>query len=258
VTQGQELFTVYSPDLLTAQEEYLEVLKRRRSGTDDPMVQAARQRLRLWDMAPEEIDALERRGTPRDYVPIRAPRSGTVIERNVAAGGAAAKGRTLLSIADLSRVWIEADVYAADLELVQPGAEATVTLTNLPGQSHAARVEYVYPYLDDATRTGRVRLSLDNPDGALKPAMYAEVSLYADLGERLAVPEEAVIVAGDTRVVFVDQGDGRLNPVRIRTGRSAEGYTEVLEGLTAGDRVVTSGNFLVAAETRLKTGLMQW
>jgi membrane fusion protein, copper/silver efflux system len=258
VTEGQVLFSVYSPDLLAAQEEYLEVLKRRRGGADDPIIDAGRQRLRLWDMPPEEIEALERRGTPLDYVPIRAPRSGTVIERNVAAGGAAAKGQILLSIADLTRVWVEADVYAADLELVKPGAEATVTLTNLPGQSHAATVEYVYPYLDDATRTGRVRLSLDNSGGALKPGMYAEVSLHADIGRRLAVPEEAVIVAGDTRVVFVDLGDGRLNPVRIRTGRSAGGYTEVLEGLSAGDRVVTSGNFLVAAETRLKTGLMQW
>lgn len=258
VTRGQVLFTVYSPDLLAAQEEYLEILKRRRGGAGDPTIEAARQRLRLWDLAAEEIDALERRGTPRAYMPIRAPRSGTVIERNIAAGGAAAKGRTLLSIADLSRVWVEADVYAADLELVRPGAEATVTLTNLPGQSHTATVEYVYPYLDEATRTGRVRLSLENPDGSLKPAMYAEVSLHADLGRRLAVPEEAVIVAGDTRVVFVDLGDGRLNPVRIHTGRSAGGYTEVLEGLSTGDRVVTSGNFLVAAETRLKTGLMQW
>jgi Cu(I)/Ag(I) efflux system membrane fusion protein len=119
-------------------------------------------------------------------------------------------------------------------------------------------VEYVYPYLEGGTRTGRVRLTLENPNGALKPDMYAEVSLQANLGERLSVPEEAVIIAGESRVVFVDLGEGRLKPARIRTGRRTQGFIEVLDGLSAGDTVVTSGNFLLAAETRLKTGIEQW
>jgi len=259
VEKSQVLFTVYSPELLAAQQEYLETLKRRRDrNAEDPVLRAARQRLRLWDMAPREIEALEDRGVPQDYVPIYAPRSGTLVERNVADGSAAARGQTLLTIADLSTVWVDAQVFEADLELVQAGMAATVILPYLPGQAYPATVEYVYPYLEGDSRTGRVRLSLDNPDGVLKPEMYAEVALEADLGHRLTVPEEAIIVAGDSRVVFVDLGDGRLNPVRIRTGRRAGGYVEVLEGLSAGDTVVTSGNFLIAAETRLKTGIQQW
>jgi len=259
VERGEVLFTVYGPELLAAQQEYLEILERRSQGdTANPLVRAARERLRLWDMPESEIDALERRGTPRNYVPIHAPRSGTVIERNVSAGAAAPRGRKLLEIADLSRVWVEADVYEADLELVRPGMTATVTLPYMPGRSFEANVEFVHPQLRDASRTGLIHLSLDNPDGVLKPAMYADVDLQVDLGHRLAVPDEAVIVAGDARVVFIDLGSGRLQPVRIRTGRRADGYVEVLEGLSLGDRVVTSGNFLLAAESRLKTGLEQW
>jgi len=259
VTEGQVLFTVYSPELLAAQQEYLETLKRRRDGgADDPMIRAARQRLRLWDMAASEVEALEDRGVPQDYVPIYAPRSGTLVERNIADGSAAPDGQTLLTIADLSRVWVDVEVFEADLELVRAGMAATVTLPYLPGEAYAATVEYVYPYLEGDSRTGRIRLSLDNPQGVLKPEMYAEVALEADLGHRLTVPEEAIIVAGDSRVVFVDLGDGRLNPVRIKTGRRAQGYVEVLEGLSLGDTVVTSGNFLIAAETRLKTGIEQW
>jgi len=257
VTRDQVLFTVYSPDLLAAQQEYLETLKRR-SGTQNGLLRAARQRLALWDMSDGEIQALEQRGAPQDYVAIYAPRSGTLIERNIADGSAAKMGQTLLSIADLSRVWIEAEVFEADLDLVRVGMNADVTLPYLPGRTYPATVEYVYPYLHGQSRTGRIRLSLENPDGKLKPAMYAEVSLKADLGHRLSVPEEAVIVAGKSRVVFVDLGAGRLKPVRIQTGRTAQGFIEVLDGLSLGDAVVTSGNFLIAAETRLKTGIDQW
>jgi Cu(I)/Ag(I) efflux system membrane fusion protein len=180
------------------------------------------------------------------------------VERNIADGSAARMGQTLLTIADLSKVWVDAEVFEADLELMREGMQASITLPYLPGRTYSATVEYVYPYLQGVSRTGRVRLSLDNPEGVLKPDMYAEVALEADLGHRLTVPEEAIIFAGNSRVVFVDLGDGRLNPVRIKTGRRAQGYVEVLEGLSLGDRVVTSGNFLIAAETRLKTGIEQW
>ncbi len=259
VDKNQVLFTVYSPELLSAQRDFLETLKRRPNlGAENGLLRAARQRLALWDMSSQEIEALERRGAPQDYVAIYAPRSGTLIERHIADGSAARRGQTLLTIADLSRVWIEAEVFEADLELTQVGMAATVTLPYLPGRTYPAVVEYVYPYLDGDSRTGRIRLSLDNQGGELKPGMYAEVSLKADLGHRLSVPEEAIIVAGDSRVVFVDLGGGRLKPVRITTGRRAQGYVEVLDGLSPGDRVVTSGNFLIAAETRLKTGLDQW
>jgi len=259
ISQGQVLFTVYSPELLAAQQEYLETHKRRADrGAEDTLLRAARQRLQLWDMSANDIRALEQRGVPQDYVAIRAPRTGTLIARHIADGSAARMGETLLSIADLSRVWIEADIYEADLELVTVGTPVTVKLPYLPKQSYTARIEYVYPYLQGSTRTGRVRLTLDNPDGVLKPDMYAELSLHAELGHRLSVPEEAVIVAGSSRVVFVDLGDGRLKPSVIQTGPRADGYIEVLDGVALGDRVVTSGNFLIAAETRLKAGIHQW
>lgn len=259
VNKNQILFTVYSPELLAAQQEYLVTLKRRQNrSVEDGLLRAARQRLALWDMSPQEIKALEQRGSPQDYVAIYAPRSGTLIERNIVDGSAARKGQTLLTIADLSRVWIEAEVFEADLELVQVGMSAAFTLPYLPGRTYSAVVEYVYPYLKSDSRTGRIRLSLENPDGVLKPDMYAEVLLQAKLGRRLSVPEEAIIVAGSSRVVFVDLGGGRLKPVRIKTGRNAQGLVEVLDGLSLGDTVVTSGNFLIAAETRLKTGIEQW
>jgi Cu(I)/Ag(I) efflux system membrane fusion protein len=259
VHKGQVLFTVYSPAVLAAQREYLETWKRRANlGADDTLLGAARKRLTLWDLSAAAIDALERRGVPQDYMAIHASRRGIVIERHIANGSAAPRGQTLLSIADLSRVWVEADVYEADLDLISIGANAVVSLPYLPGRRVAAAIEYVYPFLQGKTRTGRVRLTLDNAAGDLKPGMYAEVSLQAALGHRLSVPEEAVIVAGESRVVFVDLGRDRLKPVRIQSGRRTQGFIEVLDGLAHGDKVVTSGNFLIAAETRLKTGMKQW
>lgn len=259
VARGQRLFSIYSPELLAAQREYLEARKRlSRRDADDSLFKAARQRLKLWDLADREILALEERGVPHEYVPIYSPVDGTVVAKHVDSGSAAKTGQTLLRIADLSQVWIEAELYDAELDLVREGTNATVSFPYLPGRSFAASVDYVYPYLDKASRTGRIRLTLDNSDGALKPDMYAEVTLQADIGHRLAVPEDAVLFAGDSRVVFVDLGGGRLKPARIRTGQRARGMIEVTEGLTLGDVIVTSGNFLIAAETKLKAGIDQW
>ncbi len=258
IEAGDRLFTVYSPELLAAQQDYLDTLRSRGSSADSAFLSAARQRLRLWDVPVSEIEALEQRGAPAEYVPVYAPRDGTLVAREITEGGAARMGQSLLTIADLSRVWVEAQVFEADLELIGVGVPATVSLPYLPNRQFEATIDYVYPYLEAASRAGRVRLTLDNPDGVLKPAMYAEVSLQVQLGERLSVPEEAVIVAGESRVIFVDLGEGRLRPTRIRTGRRAQGYVEVLDGLAPGDRVVTSGNFLIAAETRLRTSMEQW
>lgn len=259
ISRGQRLFTVYSPELYAAQQEYLEARKRlARRGADDSLLLAARQRLTLWDISEREIDALEKRGRPQEYIAIYAPASGTVVAKHIDSGSSAMTGQTLLQIADLSRVWIEAELYEADLELIREGMSATMRLPYLPDRSFQGTVDYVYPYLDSASRTGRMRLTLDNAEGALKPDMYAEVSLDADLGHRLAVPEDAVLFAGDSRVVFVDLGGGRLKPVRIKTGRRAQGMIEVTEGLSLGDEIVTSANFLIAAETKLKAGIDQW
>lgn len=260
VRRGETLFTVYGPDLLAAQQEYLSAHRdsTRQAYGGDGLVAAARQRLALWDISKTQIRQLEERGEPLPYMPIQAPRDGTVIDKTVVAGSAAKSGETLMRVADLSRIWIEAEVYGGDVPLVQEGMAATVTLPSLPDNGFAARVEYIDPFMNDSTRTARVRLSLDNPEGALKPAMYAEVGLEADLGERLVVPESAVLVAGERRVVFRDLGDGRLQPVRVVTGQRAEGFVEILEGLDAGDAIVVSGLFLIASETKLRPGVDQW
>lgn len=259
VKKGEVLFTVYSPELLAAQQEYLETLKRlARRGPEDSLVKAARQRLKLWDMSSWEIAALEKRGRPREYVPIYASAKGTIVEKNVEEGSAVKKGQTLLRIADLSQVWVEAEVYEADIELIQEGMKATISFPYLPSQTFKATVDYIYPYLHNDSRTGRIRLNLDNANGVLKPDMYAEVNLVANFGHRLVVPEEAVMIAGSSRVVFVDVGQGKLKPVKIKTGQRVQEYIEVLEGLKFGDIVVTSGNFLIAAETKLKAGIDQW
>ncbi|MES1944512.1 RND family efflux transporter MFP subunit [Salinisphaera sp. PC39] len=259
VERGQVLFGIYSPELFSAQQEYLETRQRlSRRGPGDSLLKAARQRLMLWDIAPAQVRAIERRGEPIKYLPIQAPATGTVVEKNVVEGSAVNKGQTLMRIADLSTVWVDAEVYDSELPLVHAGMTAEVTLPYLPDARYQAKVDYVYPYLQGQTRTGQLRLSLPNPDGRLKPDMYAQVRLQADLGERLAVPESAVLFSGDARVVFVDLGDGRLQPRRIETGQRTEDYIEVASGLEAGETVVTSGNFLIDAETRLKTGIKQW
>jgi len=253
VREGEALFDVYAPELLSAQEEFLESARRGSS-----LLASARRRLLLWDLTDAQLDALATRGKPLVYVPIHSPATGFVIEKNVVDGSAVESGQLLYRIADLSRVWIEADVYESDLPLVKAGAPATVTLPYLPGESFEGVVDYVYPYLDAPTRTGRVRIVVSNDSGALKPDMYADVELSAALGEQLLVPEAAVLRSGKTDLVFVDLGDGRLAPRRVTLGRrTPEGYV-VRDGLSNGDTVVTSGNFLVAAESKLKAGLDQW
>lgn len=256
VDKGEPLFTVYGPKLLAAQQEYLEL--KARGSASPTLVSAARKRLSLWDMTPDEISALERRGEPHDFVTMHAPISGTVVTKNVVQGTAHKAGMTLLRIADLSKVWVEADIYEGEFGLVAPGTPVTVTLPYLPERQFEGQVDYVYPYLNADSRTGRIRVTLANPDGVLKPDMYAEVKLQAALGKRLVVPEEAVIVAGELRVVFEDLGEGRLAPRKVTTGRRAGGYIEILDGIEAGARAVTSGNFLIASESRLKAGMEQW
>jgi len=188
-----------------------------------------------------------------DSVPILAPVSGVVVEKNVVQGSAFTAGQTLYKIAPVDPVWVIASVYQYELPLVRIGMHASVIPPFQSEEVRGGTVSYVNPYLDPDTRTGEVRVQIPNPKGDLKPGMFVDVSLERELGERLAVPEGAVIFAGDRRVVFVDLGDGRLEPRDVRVGPKAGGYYEVIGGLQAGDVVVTSGNFLVAAESRLQS-----
>ena len=261
VRRGQVLFTLYSPELYAAQLEYLNVAGTRPAGegsptlraTSDVLARTARQRLSLLGMPEAQIAELARRGEAWENVPVLAPASGYIIEKNVVEGAQLEAGTRVYRIADLDEVWIDAQVYESDLPHVRVGQEVEVTLPYVPGRSYEGRVDYVYPYLEERTRTGKVRVVLPNPELELRPEMYANVIFEADLGERLAIPEAAVLYTGPRRIVFVDLGGGRMQPKEVTLGARAGGYYEVLSGLRAGDVVVTSGNFLIASESRLKS-----
>jgi Cu(I)/Ag(I) efflux system membrane fusion protein len=265
VEKGQVLFTVYSPELYAAQEEYLQALRSQERAREtgaperaDYLVRSARNRLRLWDVAPADLERLERTREPLEQLPIRAPVGGYVVEKNLVEGSAFEPGQRLYRIAPLSRVWIEAQVYEYELPLVRAGQAATATLPYLPERRFEATVAYVYPTLDPVTRTARLRLEVPNPDLALRPDMYANVSVHAERGERLVVPQSAVLHAGERSFVFRALGDGRFRPQAVRVGLRSGEEVEILEGLEPGDEIVTSATFLIASESRLRAALEQW
>jgi Cu(I)/Ag(I) efflux system membrane fusion protein len=256
VRRGEVLFTVYSPELLSAQQEYLEALKAGPQGAD--LAAASRQRLRLWDIAPSTLDEIAASGKARESLPILAPVSGVVVEKAVVAGSSFMAGQTLYQIGPIDPIWVVASVYQYELPLVRVGMPARI-LTPFPGEpSRVGRVSSVNPFLDPNTRTGEVRAVVPNRQADLKPGMFVDIVLERPLGPRLAIPESAVLYAGDRRVVFVDLGDGRLAPREVRLGSKAGTDYEVVSGLSEGDVVVTSGNFLVAAEVRLRSATQKW
>lgn len=259
VSKDQVLLTLYSPELYAAQEELLSAAgSQRGSGRVDYLVESARRRLRLWDLHPSQVDEILRAGKPRQYLPILSPIAGYVVEKNVVAGSSVEPGERLYRIAALDRVWVEAEIYEADASLVEVGDSVRVTLPYQPGWEAVGRVGLVYPFLDQMTRTLRARIELDNDTLALKPDMYANVELEKPLGEHLAVPDNAILYAGERRFVFIDLGEGRLKPKQVKIGRRAGDLVEIVDGLNEGDQIVTSGNFLVAAESRLKVDMEHW
>jgi multidrug efflux pump subunit AcrA (membrane-fusion protein) len=267
VARGQTLFTMYSPELYNAEQDFL--LANRGSGMgsmqDDagaPRVasfaHAARKRLNLLGLSDAQIDAVAAKGEPQESTAVASPASGFVIEKDVVEGASVDAGMRLFRIAALNKVWVEADVYEADLARVRVGQPAKVTLDYLPGRSYDAKVSYVYPYLEMGARTGRVRIELANKELELRPGMYASVELASDMGSRVQVPASAIVYTGPRRLVFVDLGAGRFRPQEVRVGTEADGMYEVLEGLQAGDMVATSGVFLIAAEARISTAAKYW
>ena len=255
--RGEILFSVYSPELVSAQDEFLHSLHGKGSGRYN-LQNAARQRLGQWDIDAAQIRSLAKRGRVQEYLPIASPVDGTVIEKNIAMGSAVKAGTRLLRLADLSTVWVEGEVYEADFPWLETGLTADISLPDIPGRTYSAAVSFISPVLQEKTRTVIIRVELANPKGRLRPGMYARMALDIDLGTRLVVPEQAVIYAGERRIVFVDLGDGRLQPRKIKTGLRNDDEIEVLSGLSSGDSIVTSGNFLIAAESKMKAGLAQW
>ncbi len=265
VERGGILFEVYSPDLLAAQQEYVEALRSQARARDtsapdraDALVRAAHDRLRLWDIAPRDLERLTATLEVNESIPIRAPISGYVVEKNLVEGGAFGPGERLYRIAPLSKVWIEAEVYESELGRVAVGERATVTLPYLPGRSLEARITYVQPSLDAETRTARVRVEIDNRDLALRPNMYANVQVEAPGVERLVVPQSAVLQAGKQSFVFRVLDEGRFRPQAVEVGQRIGEEIEILSGVQVGDVIVRSGTFLVAAESRLRAGMEQW
>ena len=265
VRKGQVLFEVYSPELFAAQHELILAASEAESATTETqkaraaaLLSGARKRMKLWDLTEGQINAIIASGEPRRQVAVRSPASGYVIEKNVVEGAAVEPGTQLYRIADLDRVWVEAEVYEEQIPLIKKGQGVEVKLTHVDAEPIVGVVSFIYPFLEGKTRTARVRIELDNKSQKLLPDMFAEVHLKVDRGEALAVPEAAIIYSGPRRIVFVDVGQDRLRPTVIETGIKSDGWVEVKKGLEAGDVVVVSGNFLVAAESRLKSATGIW
>jgi Cu(I)/Ag(I) efflux system membrane fusion protein len=201
----------------------------------------------------QQIKALEERGAPQTYLTLYAPISGTVIEKEVVKGMRVEPGMRLYRIVNLSTVWLHADIYEYEVPLVREGQEVTISLSYYPGETFSGKITYIYPYLDTQTRTNKIRLEFANPQGKLKPGMYANSEIEINLGPTLTVPESAVLQSGLRQLVFVEQGQGVFAPREVKLGVKAASRFAVLEGLTAGERVVTSGNFLLDSESKLQS-----
>lgn len=246
VTQGEPVYELYSPQLVNAQEELLLALKR----NNERLVKAARDRLLALQLTPEFIQALERDRKLRQTVTFMAPQSGVVDNLNIREGFYVKPGTTLMSIGALDDVWVEAEVFARQAALVQVGQPVTMTLEYAPGRNWRGSVDYVYPSLDELTRTLRVRLRFTNSDLTLKPNMFAQVVIdVAQQGDVLLVPRESVIRTGEQNRVVLALGEGRFKSIAVALGRSDEQAVEILQGLEAGDTVVVSAQFLLDSES---------
>jgi Cu(I)/Ag(I) efflux system membrane fusion protein len=222
------------------------------------LLEAARQRLLFWDVTADDIARLEKTGEVGRTLDLHAPLGGYVVEKTAVHGMRVTPADALFDIADLSKLWILADVYESDLPAVRQGMAAEIRLPYQPGRAFQGAVTYINPTVEPATRTIKVRIEVANEGDLLKPEMYADVLLRTDLGPALFVPDSAILKTGDRRLVFLDQGDGRLEPREIVLGARSEGGYQVLSGLQDGDRVVTSANFLIDSESSLKAALQSF
>ncbi len=261
VRRGQPLLSIYSPELVAAQQELLVAARVDRSvgdsqvpglpSGDGSLVAATRQRLALWDISDAQIDEVLRTGRAARTLTLYAPVTGTVLEKHVVQGQAIQAGETLLTLANLGHIWIDIALRETDAGAVRAGSATEVRLTASPGQTFRGQVAYVYPTLDSATRSVRARIAVPNPTGFLKPGMYATVLVTTPLRRALTVPTSAIMNTGDRTLVFVDMGGGALMPHVVVPGRVAGDYTEIISGVGPGQRVVTSAQFLLDSESNL-------
>lgn len=265
VRRGQPLFTLYSPELLTTQQEYLLALRTREQMQEsqvpdareyaDRLVQAARQRLALWDLSPAQIRALETTRQPQTALTFYSPAGGVVVEKQAVQGMHVTPGQSLYKIADVSVVWIEADVYEGEIALIKPGQRAAVTVDAYPGERLFGQVIFIYPYVEENTRTVRVRFGFDNRRGRLKPGMFANVEIHAPIGVGLTIPADAVLDSGTRQLVFVAEGDGYFQPRDVKIGQRLGDKVQILEGLKEGEQVASGAAFFLDSESQLRASV---
>jgi RND family efflux transporter MFP subunit len=262
VHRGQPLFEIYSPELYSAQVEYLLALGQSTNLTGvgaQPLQSSALAKLKFLDVPDEQIAQIKKDGQPRKTLRIDAPRDGIVVEKMVVDGQMVDAGMKLYRLADLGTVWVQSQIYEQDLSLIRLGQEATVSLSYLPDRKFRGRVAYIYPTVDDKTRTAKVRMEFHNPGYFLKPGMFATVELTAELSpSALLVPDSAVLRSGEKNTVFVVLDGGKFEPRTVTLGLRAEGnFYQVLSGLTEGERVVTSGQFMLDSESQLREAIQK-
>lgn len=268
IKRGQKLFEIYSPELVATQEEYLLALQglRELGQSEFPevargakeLLEGTRRRFQLWDIRPNHIRELEQTGKVLRTLPLHAPISGFVLEMHVREGMYVTPKMEVYSLADLSNVWVLADLYEYEIQNVELGQEAAITLPYFPHEVFQGKVTYIYPVLEPKTRTVKVRYELPNPKWKLKPQMFANVEMKIPLGTRLVVPSTAVLDSGTEQLLFINKGEGMFEPRTVKTGIRTRDWYEISEGVKPGEQVVTYGNFLIDSESSLKaaTGMM--
>jgi Cu(I)/Ag(I) efflux system membrane fusion protein len=265
VSKGQALFDLYSPELVSAQREYAiaaQGLKSLKDADDDTkrsmqqLAESSLERLKNWDISARQVQGLAESGTIKRDLTFHSPVNGIVLEKKALQGMRFMPGELLYQIADLSSVWVVADVFEQDIALVKTGARARVRINAYPDRQFDAVITYVYPTLNQATRTVPVRIELANPEGLLKPAMFAQVEMpVLGEGDVLAVPISAVIDSGTRMIVLVQRAEGRFEPREVTLGARSDSYVEVVDGVTDGEQVVVAANFLIDAESNLKAAI---
>jgi membrane fusion protein, copper/silver efflux system len=268
IRRGQPLLDLYSPELIATGQEYLLALSTRDAmqssqvpearAQADRLVESARQRLLLWDLPAEAIDRIESTRKADGTVTLHSPSAGIVIEKPVVEGMRAAAGQTLYRIADLSRVWVEADVFESDAPFVRTGSTARVTLDAWPGEGMTGRAVYIYPFVEEQTRAIRVRFEFPNPNQRLKPGMFANVELTASLGSGVTIPTEALLDSGRERVVFVSEGDGYFQPRQVQTGHRVGDRVQITDGLAPGETIASGAAFFLDSESQLRAAAGGW
>ncbi len=260
VKKGSPVLSVYSPELLSSQEEFIKTRQSAlRSAAEagdrtsaQRLLQSAQRRLELFDVPPDFIKELERSGKPQRTVTLLSPVDGYVTAKDIFLGQEVKPGMALYTVTDLSVVWVDAEVYEYETRDVHVGQEGVLTTTFDPSLRITGKIAYIYPYLNRESRTLKLRFELDNKDMRLKPGMFVDVNLRIDYGEGIVVPDSAIMDSGTRQVVFADKGEGRFEPREVKTGVRSEGKTQVLSGLSVQDRVVVKANFLLDSESRLR------